>query len=105
MISKIDKDKPLPSRFIQTLGMINNDYVVLEQLGDDGRIHRNFVTLAEAAEHEERVINWGKSLQSGSLVKKMSMIKSQRAKSASKGSTNRVASNSIKSQDPVKSSL
>ena len=77
MISRVDKDKPLPSHFIQTLGMINNDYVVLEQLGDDGRIHRNFVTLAEAAENEERVINWGKSITSGSFVqKKMSMIKS-----------------------------
>ena len=76
--------------------MINNDYVVLEALGDDGRIHRNFVTLAEAAQHEERVINWGKSLNTGSFVKKMSVIKSQRAKSASKGSTNRVASNAKK---------
>lgn len=38
-------ENPINTNLIKGLGVLNQDYVVYEQLGVDGRIHRNFVTL------------------------------------------------------------
>lgn len=38
-------DQTVNQHIMKNLGVLNQDYVVFEQLGPDGRIHRNFVTL------------------------------------------------------------
>ena len=36
--------RTLNKNVLKNLGVLNKDYVVFEQLGPDGKIHRNFVT-------------------------------------------------------------
>ena len=42
---KMGPNKSMSKNFIKKLGTLNQDYVVHEQVGNDGKIHRNFVTI------------------------------------------------------------
>jgi hypothetical protein len=49
--------KVLSKKFINNLGTLNQDYVVVEKLGTDGKIHRNFVTYDHHAEKRKYIGN------------------------------------------------
>jgi hypothetical protein len=57
---KMGPTKAMSKNFIKKLGTLNQDYVVHEQIGVDGKIHRNFVTLEQPERRNMRFTSRGR---------------------------------------------
>jgi hypothetical protein len=63
-------EEMVPQKMLKKLGYQDQNFVVYEQIGNDGRIHRNFVTLEKEKEGPKSTTT---------LLSKTSKTKSSRA--------------------------